>query len=268
MNKLKINFTLVIVDRITDTIYQTLCPTAHISKEELGCCLSHLWCLHRIIENKCENAIIFEDDIMIHQNFVQQIMKIDFKKTDFLLLGAHDYDFSSLNYQHVKENQLYHPDENTNYLFGAHANYYSLKAAKCMFEIRTSYISFFDKEYMLMFDHFKKSSFVCYPNLVITDVSKSRLNHSKYLFSTDEIEYYTKCFINFNFSHYHFIYLHVLNKSLVIKLLKKSKNIDYKKFLTKYLEELITDVDIIEKIKERITMKLFTVQDIKTILEI
>ena len=44
--------------------------------------------------------------------------------------------------------------------------------------------------------------------------------------------------------------------------------IDYKKFLTKYLEELITDVDIIEKIKERITMKLFTVQDIKTILEI
>ena len=35
MNKLKINFTLVIVDKIQENIYDTLCPKKHISKEEL-----------------------------------------------------------------------------------------------------------------------------------------------------------------------------------------------------------------------------------------
>ena len=34
MNKLKINFTLVIVDKIQENIYDTLCPKKHISKEE------------------------------------------------------------------------------------------------------------------------------------------------------------------------------------------------------------------------------------------
>jgi GR25 family glycosyltransferase involved in LPS biosynthesis len=268
MNKLKINFTLVIVDKITESIYQTLCPLAHISKEELGCCLSHLWCLNKIIENKYENAIIFEDDIIIHKDFVKQIMKIDFTHCDFLLLGAHDYNFSSLNYKHVKENHLYHPDEKTMNLYGAHANYYSLKAASCMFEIRTSCISFFDKEYMLLFNHFKNSSFVCYPNLVVTDVSKSSLNHAKDFFSINEADYYQKCFVHFQFQHYHFIYLQMLHKSLLTKILQEIKNDNYEELITNYLQKIINDPNKMEILKKRLTMNFFTIQNIKTIMEI
>ena len=101
---------------------------------------------------------------------------------------------------------MYRPSENSNNLYGAHANYYSLKGAKAMFKIRTSEISFFDKEYMLMFKHFKNSSFICYPNLVISNISSSTLNHNREILSTLEHEYYRKCFVNFNFNMYNFIY--------------------------------------------------------------
>jgi hypothetical protein len=40
MKKCKINFTLVIVDKISDNIYQTLCPHKNISKEEMDNCSS------------------------------------------------------------------------------------------------------------------------------------------------------------------------------------------------------------------------------------
>ena len=144
MRKLNINFTLVVVNKVQNKDYEILCPKKHISKEELGCCLSHLYCLNYIIQHNIQNSIILEDDVIFHKNFLKEFIKIDLKNCDFLLLGAHDYSFSSLNYLHVQSNNLYHPDPNSTCLFGAHANYYSLHAAKCMFEIRSSLISFFD----------------------------------------------------------------------------------------------------------------------------
>jgi hypothetical protein len=94
---------------------------------------------------------------------------------------------------------LYRPNENVNNLYGAHANYYSLKGAKAMFKIRTSEISFFDKEYMLMFDYYKESSYICYPNLCVANITDSTLDHKRPILSDIEYQYYYKCFINFDF---------------------------------------------------------------------
>ena len=67
MKKYGINFTLVLVDYVPNSIYNTIynADKIRITKEELGCCLSHLWCLNNVIINKCKNAIIFEDDIIL-----------------------------------------------------------------------------------------------------------------------------------------------------------------------------------------------------------
>ena len=285
MSKLQLNFTLVIVDRISNEIYHTLCIDQKISKEELGCCLSHLYCLRKIIENNYENAIIFEDDIIFHKNFINEFMKIDLEMCDFLLLGAHDYNFASLNYLYVKENGLYHPNENSIHLYGAHANYYSLQGAKCMFEIRISQISFFDKEYMLLFNYFTDTSFICYPNLVVSDISKSHLNHGKPFLTNEEIEYYTNCFIEFDFQQYHFIYLDIFTPFYIsndgnvsLLSLKNTSNIgvsnepqetqenecDYQDYLSMHLHKKYIHLNIeeIQLIKNRFTLDFFTIKDI------
>ena len=69
MKKMNINFYLVLVDYITQDINNILNINNSITKAELGCTLSHLWCLNQIIKNKQKNAIIFEDDIIFHKNF-------------------------------------------------------------------------------------------------------------------------------------------------------------------------------------------------------
>ena len=101
MQKYNINFSLVIVERVSTELYKSLIDDSKssISKGELGCCLSHLWCLSQIILNNYENAIIFEDDIILHKDFENEFIGIynncttNNNKLDFMLLGAHDYNF-------------------------------------------------------------------------------------------------------------------------------------------------------------------------------
>jgi GR25 family glycosyltransferase involved in LPS biosynthesis len=263
MKKLNINFTLVIVNKVSIKDYNYLCPKKHISKEELGCCLSHLYCLNYIIKNNIQNSIILEDDVIFHKNFIKEFLKINLKNCDFLLLGAHDYSFSSLNYLNVKSNNLYYPDPNSTCLFGAFANYYSLNAAKCMFEIRSSLISFFDKEYFLMFNHFKKTSFICYPNLILSDVSKSHLKHSKSFLSLEELDYYQKCFINFQFKKYNFIYLNLLYDFKKIKNEDKEKLTSYENYIDYCFQKKNIPSDFYTLIKNRFSLDFFTISDIK-----
>jgi len=262
MKKYNINFTLVLVKKVTTKKYITICEKQYISKGELGCCLSHMWCLYDIIKNKFENAIIFEDDILFHKDFIKEFLCIyDSVKLDFLLLGAHDYHFESYNHKNILKNQnLYSPTQTSN-LYGAHANYYSLKAAKIMFNIRSSLITFFDKEYNLMFEYFKNTSFVCYPNLVVTNASMSSLKHEKKFFSHEEEEYYKKCFIQFDFSLYHFIYLNLISENM----LPICKEDTYESYTDKCLYEYFYNNDCSEKIKKRISFDFFTLSEIENI---
>ena len=272
MKKYKINFTLVIVDRVSSELYKSLSDNSKtfISKGELGCCLSHLWCLSQIIIKSYENAIVFEDDIILHKNFENEFINIYNNCTannnhlDFMLLGAHDFNFSKKNYNYVK-NKLYRPDDTVNNLYGAHANYYSLKGAKSMFKIRTTEISFFDKEYMLMFSHFNNSSYVCYPNLVVSNISASTLNHKREILSQMEYEYYNNCFIKFNFNKYNYIYVNLLDKSL-FKFDENNNN--YESFIDNCLYHNFHDMSKINIVKKRLVMNFFDIQDMKMIFNL
>ena len=286
MKKYNINFTLIVVEKISTDLYNSLRNAdIFMSKSELGCCLSHLWCLSQIIVNNYENAIIFEDDIILHKNFENEFISIyndctrNNNKLDFMLLGAHDYNFSKTNFNNVK-NKLYRPQTQTQTqtqnqtqiqrqktLYGAHANYYSITGAKAIFKLRTTEISFFDNEYMLMFDHFYNSSYICYPNLVVTNVSISALNHNHELMSAREYEYYHKCFINFNFKEYNFIYINLLDK----KILQETETITdtnnkYETFIEKCLNHKISNLYNRYIIKTRMVMNFFDLHDIKMIL--
>jgi len=261
--KYKINFTLVIVEKVSTELHKQLCyKKSLISKGELGCCLSHLWCLNQIIKNNYENAIIFEDDVILHKNFTKLFLKIYNPSIDFLLLGAHDFRFSTTNYKNVKD-RLYKPNMNNFLLYGAHANYYSLKGAKRMFEIRTSLISYFDKEYNLMFDHYKDTAFICYPNLCVSNVTDSTLNHKREILSNNEERYYAQCFINFDFTHYNFIYVNLLSN-----FFKLSETDDYESYIEKCLYHYFHDLNSIRQVKERLTMNFFTINDIIKILNL
>jgi GR25 family glycosyltransferase involved in LPS biosynthesis len=264
MKKYNINFTLVIVERISQEVFYEFCKKSTISKEEFGCCLSHLWCLYQIILNKFTNAIVFEDDIILHKDFEQKIIDIcdNIPNIDFLLLGAHDFNFSTLNYTKVKDT-MYKPSVNKgnhySNIYGAHANLYSLKAAKRMFNIRTTQIDFFDSEYMLMFNYLP-SSYICFPNLVLSNISESNLGHDRTILSNSEQDYYNKCFIKLNFTKYNYIYIHLLKYITFI-----NDDDTYETLTDRYLSDSV-DSENVQTIKKRIVMDFFTKNDIINIL--
>lgn len=261
--KYKINYNLIIVDRICKNDYDKLCPQQNISKEELGCCVSHLWCLSDILKNNYENAIIFEDDVILHKNFIEKFIKIYEKqdKIDFLMLGAHDYNFTKTHYKNISSDNLYRPNPNSRKLFGAHANYYTNLGAKRMFYIRTTNLSFFDNEYNLLFDSLP-NSYICYPNLAISNVNHSRINHKKHFFSKQEISYYSLCFKNIILSDYNLIYINLLDLSLL------KPNDTFEMFIERCLFATLLQIDRdkIIAIKKRFVLDFFTLEDLKQIL--
>jgi GR25 family glycosyltransferase involved in LPS biosynthesis len=260
MKKYNINFTLVVVERVTDEIYSLINKTINISKSELGCSLSHLWCLNNIIKNSYDNAIIFEDDVIFHKKFTKLFLETIKKPYDFLLLGACDFNFASNNYKNYKNGQYF--PSNFNKLYGAHANYYSLAGAKKMFEIKTNSFSFFDKDYNLIFNEFNNSSAVCYPNLVASDISKSDINHTYKLLSLTEKYYYDKCFDKFSFKHYNFIYINIFKNSEI----NYNKFDNYEKYIDCVLYNYFYDEEKIQIIKNRLALNFFNMEDVKALL--
>lgn len=287
MKKYNINFSLVVVDRINEKTYNLVTNTK-ITKDELGCTLSHLWCLRQMIKENYENSIIFEDDVIFHKNFKEMFMDIFKNDYDFLLLGACDFSFKSLNKDRlsnkkkmvnvesytigddIKEDtenkpfskNLYRPHENSVKLYGAHANYYSLEAAKLMYESKSRTLTFFDKDYMLLFDNFDESSFICYPNLVVSDISSSNLHHSYPFFSKSEELYYINCFDNFKFTDYNFIYLNIIIKNKGVKIRDDDT---YDSFMTRLIRYQFSNSKEREHIRNRISMDFFTINDVERI---
>ncbi len=258
--KYNINYNLIVVDKIDTDTYDKLCKDKHISQSELGCCISHMWCLLDILKNNHENAIIFEDDVILSKNFVAEFLSIYAAnpKLDFLMLGAHDYNFSREHYKSVN-NHLYKPSKKCRRLFGAHANFYSKHGAQRMFYIRATNLSFFDNEYNLMFDTLP-NSYICYPNLALSNMSESRINHEKTILSKSEIGYYSMCFININLNNYNVMYHNLLD----ISLLKKNDTIET--FIERCLHYRINDAEKVQLVKQRFSFTIFTLDEIKTIV--
>jgi GR25 family glycosyltransferase involved in LPS biosynthesis len=263
MKKMNINFYLVLVDYITQDINNILNINNSITKAELGCTLSHLWCLNQIIKNKQKNAIIFEDDIIFHKNFTNLFTDLYRPDIDFLMLGACNFSFSKVK-PDLFVNNMYSINELSSRVYGSHAILYSLNGAKIMFNYRCSNIDFFDKNYHVIFNKLKNSSFICYPNLVVSDISTTDINHQYPFFSIAEENYYNKCFINFKFTDYYFIYLNILLKNKNIPI---EKNDNYKSYMNKIIYNYFYNDNLSNKIKERLVWDFFTIEDIKNIIQ-
>ena len=261
MKKYGISFKLVIVKKIKQEYYDYYCKyNNNISISELGCGLSHLWCLKDIVKNKYKNAIIFEDDIIFHKNFENLFNTIIQKQNyDFLLLGACDFHFSEINHKNVNKN-LYRPNPNFKQVYGAHAIYYSFIGANYMLDIKLNNFAFYDYNFIQVFSHFKNTSFICYPNLVITEITTSDNNHNYELFSGKENLFYSKCFINLNFNDYHFIYLDLLEPHCINNYSNYKDYICYL-FNIKYPKKNI----YMKKFIDRIDLNFFDLDDIKNI---
>jgi GR25 family glycosyltransferase involved in LPS biosynthesis len=262
MKKYGISFKLVVVQKIKEEYYNYYCKYNNkISTGELGCGLSHLWCLKDIIINKHKNAIIFEDDIIFHKNFEAKFFSIiNQQNYDFLLLGACDFHFSEINNKNISNN-LYRPDIKCDKLYGAHAIYYSLEGAKYVYKNKLEEFAFFDYNFNKIFNYFSNTSFICYPNLVVTELTTSDINHNYELFSEKESLFYSKCFIHFNFNDYHFIYLNLLNSKYICKFT------NYQDFIC-YLFQKKYGNNKTEEFKKRLDFSFFSFEDIKYITNI
>lgn len=264
--KYNINYNLVIVDKVDDDVYNKLFQYAKLSVPELGCTMSHMWCLIHMLKNEFENAIIFEDDVIFSKTFIEDFINIINSHTnlDFLLLGAHDFNFSRKNYKNVKGG-LYRPEFDEKFpLYGAHANYYSYRGAKRMFYIRSTNPSFFDNEYNLIFDTLPYS-YICYPNLAIANMSESGISstHKKDFFSQYEYTYYNCCFKDINFTKYNLFYTNILDPSIIPTLNDRNS---VNEFIDKCLAKHLDDPDKITIIKKRFTPELFSMNEIMYLL--
>ena len=267
MKKYKINFTLVVVEKIDDFFWSSLNQNGSLTRGEIGCCLSHLYCLKDVIDHGYENCIIFEDDIILHKQFHTLFEEVFCKGIDydFLMLGACDFSFASIHSKHVF-NGLYRIDPSAKKVYGAHANYYSLAGAKKMFDLKSNMeeFSFFDKDYEPMFESFPKSSFICYPNLVVSDISTTNLDHEYPFLSVQENNYYKKCFLDFRFHDYHFIYLDFFIKNKDVKIMDDDT---YESFMTRLLERTFFNGEKVRQIKNRLSLDFFLLKDLKLIIQ-
>ena len=271
--KLNIEYTLVVVETISEELYSLFRgKEKQLSKSEVGCSLSHLWCLKHIIQNKYKGgAIIFEDDVVVHKNFEHMFETLfKDKQFDFLSMGACDFDFTHTNYKNVV-NHLYQPCLNSKRCYGAHANYYSLNGAKYVFKLKSLFFSFFDNNFSNVFKHFNTTAFITYPNLFVTELSTSNINHQYHFYSSYETHFYSNCFTNFKFQDYRFLYLSMIRQ--LVDYYERNKittEID-KTNIFQLLYNTLDNIPIEQEKKvsliKRIDLDFFTCKDIQTIVD-
>ena len=113
------------------------------------------------------------------------------------MLGASDFGFNK-SHKNMIANNLYVPLHNChNNLFGAHGILYSTNGIKEIYNLRIFKPVFFDYKFRDLSQIFRNSFFVCFPNLVIAELSTTSLEHSFSVVNSSlerETMYYIKCF--------------------------------------------------------------------------
>jgi GR25 family glycosyltransferase involved in LPS biosynthesis len=256
MEKMNINYELVIVERIQEEDYQSIKNRAlkKITKGMFGCFLSHMWCLQNAIKNDYSKFIIFEDDIIFHKNFhslFEEIIEKN-KDIDILRLGSCDFHFKE-NIKTLHDN-IYIPVQSA---CGTHGILFSKSFAKKIFDYKLQNIQEYDTDLTKIGEYYKIKHGICFPNLVCAELSTTNIDHN-YSFESEEDEklYYKYCFQNkFNFHDYHFIYLSILNDGKDCKDCK-----DYKEYIYKVLLKYPKKIQ--EKLKKRLLYNFFILSDI------
>jgi len=259
MKKMNINYILIRVNKVDYS------PTYNITKSEYGCYLSHLWCLNNAKKNNYKEIIIFEDDIIFHKKFKKMFYNLFTNNNyDLVMLGAFDKFFSTVNYKNV-ENNIYYPK--CKFILGAHAIYYSQKAINYTLTYKNNNkIVAFDADFINIFKYFNKTSAICYPNLVVAELSTTNINHNySFLNEKSEFYYYNKTQVNFNFNDYYFIYLFFFQQKYQLLF---DDNITFKNYIDLILDEYYKDnLNRKNEIKNRMNFTFFTDEDFKNLLK-
>lgn len=268
MKKYNINYELIIVKRPDDNqinIIKKINPV--LTNGEIGCYLSHMYCYYDAIQHIYNNIIIFEDDIIMYKDFnklFEKTMKL--QNYDILMMGASDFNFRKTNRKFLdKTKNIYKPQLSTIFLYGAHAIFFSLKAYTEVFKNRLDNPTFIDKNFIQFFKLFNESSYICFPSIVVPELSTSNLNHNFWIENgRKEYCYFKNCYNNsFNFTDYNFIYLKIVSLCVVNKDLTYEENIVFT--LNTFFHN--KDCVNINKIKMRLNYDFFTNNDLIYILE-
>ena len=197
MEKAGLNYTLVIVDRPLQ------CPP-NVSLGEYGCYLSHLWCLNDAIQHQYNSFLIFEDDIILCNNFTLKLKALlqEPLADSLLMLGACDFNLSS-NIRGLVGDR-YYP---THTVLGSHANLYTLEFAKVLLEFKLSHVESFDYNFKQFYGSHRIA--VCYPNWVICELTTTSIKHNySPLYPSRYKIYLQKCFNNqLNYTQYNMFYI-------------------------------------------------------------
>jgi hypothetical protein len=205
-------------------------------------------------KKKCE---VFEIvDTFFKSKTLEPILKQRTKtanETDLIEIGKNmnrllNEVLQNIDIDHVAiENQISPIANRMKTIQGMLAQYFIMKNENIHIEFVSSsnklkQFAFFDYNFNKVFSYFKNTSFICYPNLVVTEITTSDINHNYELFSKKERLFYSKCFVNFNFNHYHFIYLNLLDSSCIDKFST------YKDYICNLFKEKCPDkIDNIQK---------------------
>lgn len=232
MRNLGANYTLLNMRRPSDEEYleyikfneSTNGKHTKLSKNELGCVISHAWVLGKIISSSNKNlSLILEDDIMPIHNFEFMIKKIIEETTiiengKLWMLSHIDYFFDN----RIRENEKFIPKSQQGRVYGAGAYAINIEVAKELEKLLHSLEKPADHYFIEIFESINSfdEGFVCSPPLFFCDFSQSTIGNERTIYTDYYYEKLTKCFKNVNLDNYDFFPLSLLEKKddlLVVK---------------------------------------------------
>ena len=257
--KYGINFEIIIVPLITEEQYKAV-NNLDMTIGEVGCYVSHLFCMYDAIQNEYSKIIIFEDDIIIHKDFhalFENVMK--HQTEDIVILGVSDFDFYKDNSRFY--GNVYTTDIN-NQIYGSYGICYSKRGYNNIFQNRLIKPNIIDNKLLHLYKTSNTTYCICFPNLLTTDWTTTNLNHS---FGVNDQclhnIYLKRCYKNnFDYTQYNTLFLFILKNECIDKFKSFRDNID------KCLENCLpSNYDFI---KDKIAYDYFTTDDIVFMLNI
>ena len=263
MRSMKLNYTLVMVDKLDHTVYDVIDKTAiNIDKNKLGCAVSHLFCLKRCIDAKYPKFLILEDDVLFHKRFNElctgELLNTPF---DMLMLGACDFNVS-LNHTSVRNTyetglKLYNPIKQA---VGAHANMYSHSFAVALYTFKMKLPVF---EFDADFRRFYKSHkiYICMPNLVVCELSTTNLNHVYGYNSAEHAKYIKRIFLpEFTYTDYRYITIHFIQ--FVKRIRSANKRLTMRECVDAYVKECPIDDVTKQTLSDNLLSSGYTLDDV------
>jgi GR25 family glycosyltransferase involved in LPS biosynthesis len=271
MKQMKINYSLLIVNKITDIEYKSLdIKNISVDKNKLGCILSHLYCINMGLVSGYEKFAIFEDDIIFHKNFnclfTEKFLNMKF---DLLMLGACDFFFkeNSINILNMEQNDdllLYKPKKQA---LGAHGMIYTSKFARFLYEYKlTNKIVEFDVELCKFYNDYQ--IWTCLPNLVVCELSSTNLNHNYGPNHANMYESFVrKCFPkNFTYNNYNYITIDIIEYIKNQKINSDCKINSFEEMIDNYMKDKNITFRKRKLLKENVLNSNYTIEDIKNMI--